>query len=611
MTTDRVLDKNEVSIDGVRFRITGSVTQSKSSREEFFTWNPTFMGGIGKNKVSPNEVSDQAWWSTCQLGYDHQVVPAQLETTTASSGVTGSFTVGAIGELGGDIYVAFGTAVHKYNNVADSWESSVVTLPANATDAINFRLNDVVYLAFATTGGYSYTSDGITWATSSKDVLYFTFWDNRLWGVDNTGQLWYSYNIGAEQNDAQLPLPDGSVTDLFITRNAGGPVTIFATTTRGLYAHDNEFTQWRATELDLPEHPDNGRGSTRWRESTHIPSGLGVYQYIQGSNSAVVTVMGPDRNDGLPSAQRGTIQQLVGTHNDLLAILDSTVAPAAVTNYVTVGLASHRTVVISPNLGFSVILGWNGRAWESKWLSSSNTLAITYGHVSNTYGAYRLWWAHGTDILFMPIQRDIQNPEEIPTMAFVSSAELITPWLEPDRDADYTVASVRVHVTSATATETLKVDYAADYSTTWRNLGTISTVGITEYFLPSDTSRGGVDIISFALRLTWARGSTTTDKAVMRAVSVRIRKKSPPKYSFRVNLDLSQTHKDSTPKQLRAALLTALEASTFVLFSYRNDDGANFGVGDRRFYVDLQSVDNLEETGEDERGTSQVLMVEA
>ena len=34
--------------------------------------------------------------------------------------------------------------------------------------------------------------------------------------------------------------------------------------------------------------------------------------------------MGPDRDDGLPSSRRGTIRQLVPSHNELLAIIDAT-----------------------------------------------------------------------------------------------------------------------------------------------------------------------------------------------------------------------------------------------------------------------------------------------
>ena len=165
--------------------------------------------GIGLNKMKGAADVARAWWSTCQLRYQGHLVLPPLATTTAASGVSGDFTIGAINELADEIYVAFGTSVRKFNNTNDSWGSSLATLPAVATDAINIRLGDTIYLVFATTGGYTYTSNGSSWTDDTKDAKYLAFWDDRLWGIDNTGQLWFALAVGTETDDAQLPLPDG------------------------------------------------------------------------------------------------------------------------------------------------------------------------------------------------------------------------------------------------------------------------------------------------------------------------------------------------------------------------------------------------------------------
>jgi hypothetical protein len=612
MTTARVLTKNEVSINNIRYPTTGLVGQHliPSAAELPLIWEPTFKGGIGKHKVRFNEQSEKAWWSTCQLGYDHQIVPRQLETTTAVSGVTGTFSIGAIGELADEIYVAFGTAVRKYNNTTDSWGSTLHTLPAVATDAITFRMNNVVYLAFAHTGGYTYFN-GTTWVDDTADVLYFTFWDNRLWGIDNTGQLWYSYNIGAEDNGAQLPLPNGSINDLYLARNGAGDVVIHAATTRGPYAYDAEFTKWWFTELTLPEHPDNGKGTTGWRGFTFIPSGLQSYQHVQGANSAVVTVMGPDREDGLPSDYRGVIKQLVGTHNDLLAVLDSTRRAATFSTYVTNHVSRHRGVVMSPDVGFSSILGWDEIGWQVKFLSARTARALSYAHVSNAYSEYRIWFALGEEILFLPLQREIRNPNEDSTATYATPTELITPWLEADRDKTATGVYVRVGGRELTSTQTIVVDYGTNDSETWTTLGTITSDGITEYLLPNSTTPSGTGFLTFRLRFTLTRGTTTTTKAILSPPTFAFRYKAPAKYRFTVELDLTHGYGDQTPKQMRDSLRTAIESSSFIPLGYRNDSDTDFGSGDRRFYVDIIGGTNLEETGEDERGTSTIMMVEA
>jgi len=629
---ERVAQKGELSINAVRYPIkkqpngsAGRVQQrlvsqyapkyvigdtTKDSQQRASVWAPQFFKGIGKERVRPGEASDRAWWSTCQLLDGHIILP-QLATLTAASGVAGSYNVGAIGELANEIYAAFGTAVRKYDNVANSWGSTLATLPAVATDSITFRLNNVVYLAFATTGGYTYTSDGITWTDDTRDTLYMAYWDDRLWGIDNTGLLWWSSQIGTESDDAQVPLPNGSVTDLFVARNAADIIALFAATTRGLYVHDDATVKWLFVDWDLPFHPDNGKGSIRWRDSVYVPSGLGIYRYIQASNNAVVTVIGPDLDDGLPSDQRGVIRQLLGTHNDLLAILDGTTAPGALTTFATRGVGTHHGVVIDPDVGFSSILGWNERRWEAKWLGGSAEQAISWAHVSNAYSTYRLWWAQNQRIYFMPLQRDIQNPRQNTTLTYAATTQdLITPWLDVGNDIDGLALSLKVETATTTSSETVVVDYALNYSTAYTNLGTITTNGVTEYLFPNSTTPNGTAFRQIRFRIRLLRGSTTTLSPDVIAMTFLYRKKLPAKYGFVAELDLEGEWKGNSPQQLRDALRTALESNALVEFSYRNDTGTDFGATDRRFYVDLVEATNLEDTGDSDAGSSMVTMIE-
>ena len=621
---ERVESTQEVSINAVRYRTKGPVRQrlisqfapkyvigdfAQDSHQRDSIWAPTFKGGIGKDRVRPGEASNKAWWGTLPIRYDQLVLP-QLVTQTAASGVTGSFVIGAIGELANEIYAAFGTDVRKYNNTTDSWGSSLATLPGGATDAITFRMANVVYLAFATTGGYTYTSDGTTWTDDTKDALHLAFWDDRLWGIDNTGLLWWSSQIGSEQDDAQLPLPNGSVTDLFVARNSAGIVVLFAATTRGLYVHDAEATKLHYTDWDLPYHPDNGKGAMRWRDSIYVPSGLGVYRYIQGSNNAVVTIMGPDRDDGLPSDRRGVIRSLIGTHNDLIALVDSTVAPAAQTSFPTRGVGNHHGVVMDPDVGYSSILGWNEAAWEVKWASGTDQQRISAAHVSNAYDTYRLWFAQNLLVSYLPLQRDIVNPQEITTLTYsAGTEELLTPWLDIGQDADGLAKSVKVVVADASSTETVTLAYAINDSTTFTSFAAITANGVTEYLFPNSTTPEGVAFWAIRFRIRLVRGSTTTTSPSVSPPTLLYRKKLPPKYEFSVELDLLKDYK-TTVKQMRDSLRTAKERNLLVEFSYRNDTGTGLDGSDRRFYVDVVDATNLEETGTDESGTSLVTMIE-
>ena len=57
--------------------------------------------------------------------------------------------------------------------------------------------------------------------------------------------------------------------------------------------------------------------------------------------------------------------------------------------------------------------------------------------------------------------------------------------------------------------------------------------------------------------------------------------------------------------ELRSNLVTAIESKKLVEFTFRDDSG-----GTRNYYVDIASASGLEYTGYDERGRSQILLVE-
>ena len=621
-----VVDQGEIALNGTKFRIKGPVTSALSSiyPPKNVTGDFTrdsqqhasvlalsdWSGGIGVYRQrSMNDQFKRCWWSTCQLRYDRLVLPA-LATLTASTGVTGSFTIGAIGELGSEIYAACGTDVRKYNNTTDSWGSSVATLPAAATHALTFRMGGTVYLAFATTSGYTYTSDGSSWNDDTKDAKYLAWWDDRLWGIDNTGQLWFSSAIGVETNDAQLPLPDSSVTNLFLGELANGEIVLYVGTTYGLYSHDAENRKFVKTKVSGSQHPDGGKGSIQWRDAIFYTEGNGSTRYGIGDQKASISVMGPDLDDGLPADRRGTIRQLVDSKNDLLAILDATTAPGGVNTY-NPGTALNEADVIDPDAGYSHILGWNPRyGWEVKWLGGSSAQAITYAYVSYAYSQYRLWWAANARIYYMSLPRDILNPNELATYAYAASADHETSWFNADQlEVTKTALELRVECSGMSSTETVTVSYGLNYSSSYTSLGTISSDGVTTYYFPSGTDQygtnTGTDFRAMRWKLALARGSTTTLSPAVVSVTLTYRKKLPAKYVHTVELDLSGDYLGLSAARQRELLVSAIASTTLVEFTFRDDSGL-----DRNYYVDVRQATGLEATGRDERGASQIMCVQ-
>jgi hypothetical protein len=614
MPTARVVDANEVELGGYFYPlkrpvqpvlasiypgkiVIGDTDKDSDPTRSVIAWSD-FRGGIGRDVIDGASDVDRAWWATMQLRYKGHVVLPPLATVTGAFTATG-FNITVLIEFENYMYAVAGLKVHVYDNVNNTWGSSVHTLPAAATDAVVVRINKVVYLVIATGTGYV-KFDGSAWSNGTDDCQYLTWWDNKLWAIDSTGQMRVTSDLATWGDDAQLPLPDDYVTDLFTSRDAGGNEVIYASTKVGLWIHDVENNWWVRTEMEHPFHPDAGNGTEKWRGAVYIPAGLQVYKRSIGPN-AVVTVVGPDRDDGLPQDKRGAIRQLIATHNDLLAVLDSTTSSTTYDNFMYA-----QQPVIGPDVGFSAILAYNELGWECRWLSGSSAREIQAVTTSNAYSFYRLWWAQDERVYWMSLPREIINPNELPTFEYAASGELFTPWFTAGQSNVTKLAlALKVECKNMTASETLAISYALNYSDSYTLLGTITTDGITTYRYPDSTDPVGTEFRSIRFKVAGARGTSTNLSPDLLSLTLEWVKKLDARWGHGVTIDMSRHYKGLSPMEMRANLLTTIEQKTLAEFTYRNDTGNT-----RNYFVRVQSATGLEATGDDERGESTLFLVE-
>ena len=648
-----VVEANEIFLNGVYYPTTrpvrstlasiypgkvviGDTTKDSQLRSSIIAWSD-WRGGIGINRMEGGAETSRAWYSTCQLRYKNHLVLPGLATAAASlaHGLTDA-TIGAINTFGSEIYVAWNGSVsenaliYKYNNTANSWGSALDTIPDRVTDSVVWTNGSgTSYLVFAhydTNGsGYTYSSDGSTWAANDdKDTKYLTVWDERLWGISHEGQLWYATAIGDEVNDAVLPLPDGSVTALFVARNALGIPIIYAATTHGLFAHNVDNAMWEATQMTFPVHPDNGAGTITWRDSVYIPSGNGIYKYINGSNAAVITVMGPDRDDGLPSDKRGGIRSMAASHNELLVGLDATTAPSTIasTSIAYQWKSNQGSSVISPDSGYSSIVGYNDMGWEVKWQAATSGKGFDAIHVSDAYSKYRVWWGHNNLLYFMDLPKDIINPSEVSEFAYALQGIHETPWFNAGQsEVDKLALSLRIEAQDLTSTEKIKVEYATDYAESYTTaVGTLNSTemasnaggdGSSGTYTYTFGSSAGVAFRSIKFKLTLDRSTATStglekfETPDVVSLTLEYRKKITAKWGHTVDVDLTNEYKGNVPKDLRSNLISAIESATLVEFTFRDDSG-----GTRNYYVDVIGAQGMEFTGYDERGSTTIQVVE-
>ena len=644
-----VVDTNEIYLNGVYYPITrpirstlasiypakvviGDTTKDSNLRSSIISW-ADWRGGIGINRMEGAGGVNRAWYSTCQLRYkNHLVLPGLATESSSPSHSLTDPTIGAINTLGNEVYAFWNGSVSespklfKYNNTNDSWGSALTQSATDqVTDSVVFTdSGGTSYLVFAhydTNGsGYTYSSDGSSWTTDTTDTQYLTVWDERLWGISYGGQLWYATSIGTETNDAVLPLPDGSITKLFVARNAFGIPIIYAATSRGLYAHNADNAMWEDTQMDFPIHPDNGKGTVRWRDSVYIPSGNGIYKYINGNNAAVITVVGPDRDDGLPSDKRGAIRKMAGSHNELLIGVDATAAPSTIssTDIPYQWLSHQGSSVIAADSGYSSILGYNDMGWEVKWQSQTSGKGFDSIHVSDAYSKYRVWWGHNDIVHFMDLPKDVINPSEVSEFAYATSGIHETPWFNAGQsEVDKLALNLRIEAQDLTAAdkEIVKIEYATDYSESYTTA--VSTLNSSTMGAASGTytytfgSSVGTPFRAIKFKLTLERDDATTtglekfNTPDVVSLTLEYRKKIAAKWGHTVDIDLTNEYKGNVPKDLRAALVTAIESETLVEFTFRDDSG-----GTRNYYVDVVAAQGMEFTGHDERGSTTIQVVE-
>ena len=645
--TSKVIEPNEVSLNGVYYPITrpvrstlasiypakvviGDTDKDSDPRSSVIGWSD-WRGGIGINRMEGAADVNRAWFSTCQLRYkNHLVLPSLATETTTPSHSLGQGVIGAIESIKNEVYAFWNGGsgatpkLYKYANGSDSWGSQITT--SGVTDAVTDSVvwtnaSGTSYLVFAHYdsggSGYTYSTDGSSFTTDTQDAQFLATWDDRLWGISYAGQLWYSTDAGTEFLDAVLPLPDGSVTSLFVARSSAGMPIIYAMTTEGLFAHDADNARFDATELELPIHPDNGKGSTRWRDSVYIPSGNGIYKYINGNNSAIVTIVGPDKDDGMPSEKRGSIRAMSGSHNELLVGVDAQTGADPISyDAVSRQWQSHfGSTVMADDTGFSTILGYNELGWEVKWMSGTVGETVDLLHVSTAYNKYRLWWGSGGDVYFMDLPKDIINPSETDNFPYGTSGVHETPWFNAGQsEVDKLALKLKIECSGLSANETVLVQYATDYTESYTTAVTLNSTtmgaaaGTYTYTFGSSV---GVTYRSIKFKLTLSRSTATTtglekfNSPDVISTTLTWRKKLEAKWGHTVEVDLNNKYKGNDPKALRSNLISAIESTTLVEFTFRDDSG-----GTRNYYVDVTSAQGLEFTGRDERGSTMISVVE-
>ena len=568
--------------------ILGDVDKDSNPRTSIIIWDD-FTGGVGLYTTDGKEGLTRFAFSSLDTRYKGHLILPPDDDDAANPSVSGS--IDEINEHAGLIVCALngGTDAYIYTPSSNSWGSKVHDFPAQVTDSLNFTLGGTEYVAFASTGDYSfYDGSSFDDSGSGKNTLHLAFWDDRLWGIDNTGQLWYtstlSSTLSPEVDDAKLPLPTGYVNGLFVGPDAAGEDILYAATEVGLYAHDAANARFVRTKVAFPQNADAGKGAATWNGDIYIcPGGMAVWRY--DPTRGIILSIGLDKGSGLPSGYRGKIDRLISTHTGLLAVAN--------------GGSSTNS-----------IWSYSGIGWHYTAAEGTNT--IESAHVSAANATYREYHASFNRLRYSELRVGEINPDEdtISYDSIASTRQLQTPWFNAGQnEIDKTAIRIHVDVSGGGSNETVQVGYALDYSSSFESTETsISSSGVTTATFPdlgNNSSAAGIGFRAIRFRIILTSNVTATKTPDMKSLSLEWRRKIPARYGFEFAIDRSESYGGRTPKEMKADLITAVETGTQVEFTFVDDDGST-----QNYYVDVTNMEDVEDTGHGETGQTRIAVVE-
>ena len=603
---EKVIDANEVSINGVRYAVVGGVRrfvlnqlvpqittgEGDPTREEKASkWHiHDTKGGFGRYRfnIGRGDTSDKFWDSQCSTEGMEIALPPLATEGLAMGAAVSAILVG----FGGNDYFFAGTVIRRFDGTNyqfyctdhSAWETAPVTGGHTAQAAPATVVSASVYngrLYIWCTSDYQVYDGTTTWISGSGHggaILgtYGIEWDGNLVKITAGGVITKSTDPQGNPPTwaAVATLYDATPTGLAVYEDGPGDPAVHIGTVRGPYILDYAAGKVYKLQVRFSDaHADNCRGITAWNGSLVFGKGGNVRQYIGGNSSAQYQDIGPNRDDGLPARLVGRVVALDTTmEHMMLAAIDA----GALT---------------------SSIMKWRDSAWQPLVEADTANESIRCLAFSTITSTPRLWFGQGNSVWWIPMWDLTSNPIQFPTtLPRRASADHITPWFGIPAIRSLGI-DMRCRSKGISANETATMSFGLnDDDTQWATIGTVPRNGnsIVRF------SALGQKFYSIRFKLRLARGGTNTNTPRLFAVTFRWVPAPEVLYGYACNVDLSQAYKGKEPSELESAMDDAI-AEPMVLFSYRPSD-------DR--YVKIEQAPSSGYTGADQRGRFALTMSE-
>jgi hypothetical protein len=265
--------------------------------------------------------------------------------------------------------------------------------------------------------------------------------------------------------------------------------------------------------------------------------------------------------------------------------------------------------------GTDSVWEYNGKGWHLVFLSDGS---LAGAHVTNLSDQqFRIYLSEGTGDVGLLNYRELDfgfvNPD-VATIVYEGTNDVathFTPWFNAGQnDVDKTAIRGRIDCTGMSANETVKIEFGLDYSSSFEASSiTVIADGVTTFTFPTianNSVEAGSAFRAIRFKLTLNRGGTTTNTPNVKSLSLEWRRKIPAKYGFSFDVDRTEDYGGRTPQEMKADLITAVESSTLVEFTFVTDTGNT-----QNYYVDVTQMEDIQDTGQNgEKGATRITVIE-
>jgi len=454
---DGTIQRRNINPRAARFE-TGIPGYSSFTQGSAEAWKG-LRGGIG-HKYHTSSGSEECYFSD-GLDATHRsgIILGPLVNT---AGTFGAAPVKII-DFEGKTYAIGASKISEWSGSA--WTSRDTSIAA-PLDAIVVTDSTDSYLVVSDATSAIYSTDGTNWgALAAGDHQcrgYLSYCDNRLVGF--YGQtLYYSpaRNIDGTWDSCNLAGADlGTVYGLFTAKSQVNDEPLLClNASNGLFTIDF-WVEQIYPYLELTGHTNAGRAGMFWNSYIWV-STLGGIKKIAGS---LVTDIGTDQDDGLPSTYQGYVY-------DMCPAGDGSWMVFSVHN----GSATDKSSIFKRH----GTIGGNQQIYST---SAANT-AITCVHYSpsHLYTNGRLWWGEGTSVKYCMMPDYNTDVTQISSYEYVAaSGKLVFPIFAPLEAFAKTAIRVRGSTKGCTSNLKFTIYYRTDANcqtaigSNWTTLGTFT-----------------------------------------------------------------------------------------------------------------------------------------